>query len=402
VDRRRLPQSSVIEQGVNKLRFFEFFAGGGMARAGLGDGWECAFANDFDAMKAAAYRENWCGDHFKLGDINDLTTSDLPGYADLAWASFPCQDLSLAGNAAGLGTEKLQTRSGAFWAFWRLMLGLQDEGRAPALIVLENVYGVLTANGGRDFALIGRALALAGYRFGAIVLDAVHFLPQSRPRVFIIGYRADVAVNEQWLGESRDAVWHPPAMVAAIDRLAEIDREQWLWLRLPTPPLRQLSLAELVDDVPDGVAWHSSTETAHLLAMMGTASRAKLDRMRGAGHRMVGTIYRRGRPDETGRVRQRAELRDDQIAGCLRTPRGGSSRQTLLIVEGNLIRSRLLSPREAARLMGLPEAYKLPNRYNDAYHLAGDGLAVPAVRYLAAHLLEPTLAMQHSFAIAAE
>jgi DNA (cytosine-5)-methyltransferase 1 len=86
---------------------------------------------------------------------------------------------------------------------------------------------------------------------------------------------------------------------------------------------------------------------------------------------------------------QRAEVRFDDVAGCLRTPGGGSSRQTLLVVHGDFVRSRLLSPREAARLMGLPDTYKLPGRYNDAYHLAGDGLVVPAVSFLSEHLLEP-------------
>jgi hypothetical protein len=83
--------------------FYEFFAGGGMARAGLGAGWRCTFANDFDEMKAATYRENWGADHLVCGDVANVKTSDLPGIADLSWASFPCQDLSLAGDYRGLG-----------------------------------------------------------------------------------------------------------------------------------------------------------------------------------------------------------------------------------------------------------------------------------------------------------
>jgi DNA (cytosine-5)-methyltransferase 1 len=109
------------------------------------------------------------------------------------------------------------------------------------------------------------------------------------------------------------------------------------------------------------------------------------------GRRIIGTIYKRTRPDGAGVRVQRAEVRFDDVAGCLRTPSGGSSRQIILIVEGKTVRSRLLSPREAARLMGIPESYALPQRYNNAYHLAGDGVAVPVVKHLGVNLLEPSL-----------
>ena len=112
--------------------------------------------------------------------------------------------------------------------------------------------------------------------------------------------------------------------------------------------------------------------------------------MLAGGGRRVGTIYRRTRSDALGRG-QRAELRDDGVAGCLRTPRGGSSRQTLLMIENGSVRTRLPTARELARLMGLPDSYRLPAPYNDAYQVVGDGVAVPVVRHLAAHLLEPLL-----------
>lgn len=377
---------------MNAPRFYEFFAGGGMARAGLGSRWHCAFANDFDPMKAAVYADNWGGDDLLLGDVNALTTAGLPGYADLAWASFPCQDLSLAGNTAGIGTLENQTRSGSFWAFWRLMVGLAQEGRAPALIVLENVYGVLTAGSGRDFAAIARCLALEGYRFGAVLLDAVYFVPQSRPRVFIVAIRDDLTVPAALVADGPCEQWHPPAMARAITRLAEPDLDRWLWLVPPSPPPRTIALADLIDDDPAGVTWHTQAETARLIGMMSDVSLAKLAAMQAQQRRVVGTIYKRTRPDAAGQRVQRAELRDDQIAGCLRTPGGGSSRQSVVVVDGERVRTRLLAPREAARLMGLPESYRLPARYNDAYHVAGDGLAVPVVRFLAATLLEPVLA----------
>lgn len=377
---------------MNNRTFFEFFAGGGMARAGLGSRWTCAFANDFDPMKATVYSDNWGGSEFLLRDVNLVTTADLPGYADLAWASFPCQDLSLAGNAAGIGTLEAQTRSGSFWAFWRLIAGLAREGRPPALVVLENVYGVLTANDGRDFAAIIRCFALEGYRIGAIRLDGADFVPQSRPRIFIVAMRGDLAVPPELTGEFPRPRWHPPAMIAAVGRLSEIDQDNFLWLDPPEPQGEVPSLESLIEDQPTGVDWHTPAETQRLVAMMSDVSLAKLGAMRRARRPVVGTIYKRTRPDAAGRRVQRAELRDDQVAGCLRTPGGGSSRQTIMVVDGDRVRTRLLSPREAARLMGLPDSYRLPQRYNDAYHVAGDGLIVPAVNYIARTLLEPILA----------
>jgi hypothetical protein len=135
--------------------------------------------------------------------------------------------------------------------------------------------------------------------------------------------------------------------------------------------------------------------------MMSGINREKLDKAQGAGRRMVGAVYKRTRLDEAGRKAQRAEIRFDDIAGCLRTPAGGSSRQTIVVVDGKNVRSRLISPRETARLMGLPEDYGLPSNYNEAYHLTGDGVAVPVVRHLAEHIFEPLLAPRDALAQAA-
>ena len=172
--------------------------------------------------------------------------------------------------------------------------------------------------------------------------------------------------------------------------------QQLVLVATPPPRPRQQLLGDLIDDEPNGVSWHSSYETARLLDMMTDINRAKVDRAGACGHRTVGTIYRRMRSNGRGGRIQRAEVRFDGVAGCLRTPQGGSSRQTVMVVNGDEIRSRLLSPREAARLMGLNDSYKLPKNYNDAYRLAGDGVAVPVVRHLSQHLLEPLLAKDTS------
>ena len=378
--------------------YYEFFAGGGMARAGLGDGWTCLMANDVDARKAAAYAANWGDRHFRLADIASLTAENLPGRADLAWASFPCQDLSLAGAGKGLGGA----RSGLFFAFSRLMRDLERQGRAPRLIVLENVVGLLTSHGGADFVAVTRTLVDLGYRVGAMTIDAAHFTPQSRPRVFIVALRADIAPPPGLIGAAPEAWASSPALIAAAARLTggEAARD-WLWWRLPAPARRNTVFADIVERRPRGVAWHEPEETRRLIGMMTPANRLKLDRLRAGAARDWATAYRRTRPDGEGGKIQRVELRVDGLAGCLRTPAGGSSRQIVFEASCDAVRSRLLSSREAARLMGLPDHYILPGAYNDAYHLLGDGVAASVVRYLRQALFEPLLAPRAARATAA-
>ena len=78
------------------------------------------FANDFDKMKVQTYEANWGRGDITHKDVASLTPSNLPAHpVDLVWASFPCQDLSLAGGYRGLGRERdgVTTRSGTFWPF---------------------------------------------------------------------------------------------------------------------------------------------------------------------------------------------------------------------------------------------------------------------------------------------
>lgn len=374
-----------------ELTWYEFFAGGGMARLGLGERWECLFANEWCDKKAASYTERFgagtpkqCKE-LKVEDVAELTTSDLPGQADLAWASFPCQDLSLAGAGAGLKGE----RSGTFKPFWALMRKLVDEDRAPKAVTLENVVGTITSHGGTDFEAILRSLVDGGYRAGAMVIDAIGFLPQSRPRLFIVAVRKHAPIPAGLSLKWPNPAWHPNSLMRAYAALTGEIQKNWIWWNLPEPtePIRRLS--ELIEEDPVGIKWHTEAQTKKLIGMMSEVNRQKLREVQASGERKIGTVYKRTRPNEEGQKIQRAEVRFDDISGCLRTPAGGSSRQIVLVVEGKNVRSRLLSPREAARLMGVPEDYPIPGNYNEAYHLFGDGLAVPAVAWLSEHLLVP-------------
>ena len=225
-------------------------------------------------------------------------------------------------------------------------------------------------------------------------------MPQSRPRLFIVAVRADAAGAIARTQPSPG--WASAALVRAQAGLLPSLKEGWRWWDVPAPPVRACTLGDVLEPEPAGVKWHTPAETARLVAMMSSPNREKLRQAQAAGRPVAGTIYRRTRPDETGRKVQRAEVRFDGVAGCLRTPGGGSSRQTVILVDGAAVRTRLLSPREAARLMGLPEAYALPANYNEAYHLLGDGVAVPVVRFLAAGLLAALLDAGRAYQVAAE
>lgn len=362
--------------------FYEFFAGSGMVRAGLGDEWKCLFANDFDDKKAIAYQQNWGEDELLIRDVGQVTSCDLPDQANLAWASFPCQDLSLAGSGAGLRGH----RSGTFWPFWNLVRELHREGRRPETVVLENVCGALTSHNGADFRSLINALRTEGYRAGALVIDAALFVPQSRPRLFIIGIQNDIEIDSCLVAEQPQKPFHTSAIITAYRGLPNAERDSWVWWNLPVPSLRESTFSSVIEsDIP----WHTDKQTQALLALMSPLHLAKVAAAKRKKKAVVGTIYKRTRPNERGTRTQRAEVRFDDIAGCLRTPGGGSSRQTIIVVQGNKVRTRLLSPREAARLMGLPDEYILPNNYNDAYRLMGDGVVVPVVNHLSRYLLGP-------------
>ncbi|CAN5736003.1 DNA cytosine methyltransferase [soil metagenome] len=365
------------KEPIDKLVFLDFFAGAGLVELGMGPEWQCAWANDIDPNKAEVYAANFDPALYHLGDVANICANHLPSGADMAWASFPCQDLSLAGWRRGMSAE----RSGTFWAFWRIMRDLHDLDSMPPMLVLENVTGLLY---GPEFAGLCEALAGLGLRFGAVVIDAKHFVPQSRPRVFLVAVddRVDTAPFENAQPES--SPWLPKSVWSAWLALPPALRARWAWWSLPVPTETVPDVGTRIESRPTTVEWHGAEQTARLLEMMTEVNLARIDQARKGGGRQVGLLYKRTRNGA-----QRAEIRFDGVAGCLRTPSGGSSRQTVVVVENGTVRSRLLTPREAARLMGVEDSFVLPSSYNQAYKAMGDAVVVPAVGWLSINLLTP-------------
>jgi DNA (cytosine-5)-methyltransferase 1 len=356
----------------------DFFAGSGLVRLGLEPEFETVWANDNCRKKQAVYEANPPKDHFYLMDIQDVRGADLP-VADLAWASFPCQDLSLAGNLRGI---KSGTRSGLFWEWVRVLDELEEHGKRPPVLVAENVVGFIVAHEGKHFRLAYDALRKRGYWLGAVVIDAEVFLPQSRPRAFIIAVKE--GTNMRGLTQAVPSErFHPSGLVKTASLVAD---DKWVWWSLPSPSGRTASFSDLCErKAPcDPLA-----KTRELRAMLSPWNKVKLDKAIRSNTFLAGTGYRRMRPNEEGKTVQRLELRFDGIAGCLRTPNGGSSRQTVVLVDKGQVRSRLLTVRECARLMGAPDTYLLPGSYNDGYRAMGDSVAVDVTRWLTRHLLAP-------------
>jgi DNA (cytosine-5)-methyltransferase 1 len=153
---------------------------------------------------------------------------------------------------------------------------------------------------------------------------------------------------------------------------------------VPEPPPPSQTLIDLLDEVTP--KWWGDERTARLISQLSPKHLAAVHAAQATGLLQIGTVYRRTRT-ENGKKCQRAEVRFDNKIGCLRTPAGGSSRQFLLVIEGPSIQARALSAREAMRLMGVEPSYQLPEGELAGLRIAGDGVAVPVVNWLSAHLL---------------
>jgi DNA (cytosine-5)-methyltransferase 1 len=368
----------------SRLTVAEYFAGIGLMRLGLEQaGWQTVLANDLDEKKRAMYRHHF-GPSPELvpDDIHLLEESAIPT-TSLATASFPCNDLSLAGARRGLSGS----HSSAFWGFVRI---LEKMGvRRPPIVLLENVTGFLTSNGGTDFHEALLALNDLGYSVDAFIIDAARFVPQSRQRLFVVGRRNVVShVAETptlFESELRPAaladfiLWHPDV--------------QWNLRQLPPLPRSQTKLADILEELsPNSSAWWNLQRCEYLLNQMSPKHRAQADAMIHAPNRSYATVFRRVRA--SGPM---AELRTDGIAGCLRTPRGGSGRQILFAAGKGRFAVRLLTGRECARLQGADD-FRLNVPLNHALFGFGDAVCVPAIRWIAENYLSPLFNDLHAYA----
>lgn len=370
--------SSETATNQKKLRFAELFAGIGLVRKGLEQsGWECVFANDIDEVKGEIYAKNFGNDHLRIDDVAKLHSCDIPNVT-LITASFPCQDLSLAGNRKGL-TGK---RSSTFFEFRRILTELASVGRLPQVVAIENVIGLLTSSGGNDIREVLLSLNQLGYSCDVLVIDAINFLPQSRPRVFIVGIKTNVSekVTETLAGSSSVYLQHPCRPTTVQKVIFANPELSWNFLELPPLPKRATILPSLLD-ISDHQEWFGASELARELSYIRHKSKERLETAKQLAHSTGRTVYL------TAYRRMRKglvclETRDDGIAGCLRTTSGGSSRQVLIAVLADRVQMRYMTAREYGRLQGVEDSFWIPDNHNVGRYAFGDAVAVPVVVWL--------------------
>lgn len=351
----------------------EFFAGIGLARAGMEKaGIKTVWANDYDANKKTMYEGHWESGDFLLADIHSLKSEKLPD-ADIAWASSPCTDLSLAGKRVGLRGGR---ESSAFFGFTDLIAGMHD--RQPEVLVLENVIGLASSHDREDLRAAVKEFNALGYVVDAITLDARRFVPQSRPRLFIIGVKNPVNGGEQ------DTCLRP-------DWLSWLHKDPELntfMMPLPkAPDLLSDGFTNEIEIIPDNdTRWWSDDKVVLFRESMATVQRERLERFVSMTDTTARTAYRRTRNGVPV-----WEMRSEDISGCLRTPRGGSSKQAVVIMGNGLLKVRWMTGIEYARLMGAGW-YTLENlRDSSIQYGFGDAVVVPVVSWVAKNMIIPHL-----------
>lgn len=351
----------------------EFFAGIGLARAGMEQaGIKTVWANDYDVNKKAMYEGHWQSADFLLADIHSLKSEELPA-ADVAWASSPCTDLSLAGKRVGLRGGR---ESSAFFGFTDLIAGMHE--RQPEVIVLENVIGLASSHEREDLRAAVKEFNALGYSVDAITLDARRFVPQSRPRLFIIGVKTPVNGGEQ------DTCLRPD-WISWLHKDPELNT---FMMPLPkAPDLLSHGFTDEIETIPDNDArWWTIDKVAQFRESMAAVQRERLEQFVSMSGITARTAYRRTRNGIPV-----WEMRPEDISGCLRTPRGGSSKQAVVMMGNGVLKIRWMTGREYARLMGAGW-YTLDNlRDSHIQYGFGDAVVVPAVGWVAKNMIVPHL-----------
>lgn len=361
----------------------DFFAGIGLASVAFeNQQWAVKYALDHSTSKQRMYEDHFGAGHYHPDDIKDIDGRDLP-HITLAHASFPCTNTSVAGSRGGIDTGE----SSMFWEFVRVVseMGASGGPGKPPFVLVENVEGLISSGYGRDLASILKALNGEGYTTDLLLVDAAHFVPQSRVRLFII---AGLRLRAQDKTEIENRLIHSSNARGLKIRnfIREHENISWHLRDVPDLPKRRIGLQDVIDE---GAEWWPKERTDYLLSQMFDRHKHEVQRLMRLDDWSYRTVFRRMRFRD-GANRSTAELRTDGIAGCLRTPKGGSARQIVIRVGKGQVHARLLNARENASLMGADDFVINPElSLNDALFGFGDAVCVPVIEWIVKNYLDP-------------
>jgi len=337
--------SPTTPSGSGDFSFIDLFAGIGGIRLGFEQsGGRCVFTSEWNKFSQMTYAANFCGaEHDINGDITQIEAASIPDH-DVLLAGFPCQPFSIAGvskknslgRAHGFACE---TQGTLFFDVARII-----EEKKPKAFLLENVKNLVSHDKGNTFKVIMKTLQEEmGYTVKAKVIDARHFVPQHRERIFIVGFREDTGFSFDDLalpseGPRMSAILHPESGDEA-----------------PEAPFTEGPKAKVTEKY---------TLTPNLWTYLQNYA---------AKHKAAGNGFGFGLVDK------------DSVARTLsaRYYKDGSE---VLVSRGKGKNPRRLTPRECARLMGYPEGWKIPVSDTQAYKQFGNSVVVPVITALAAHM----------------
>lgn len=299
--------------------FIDLFAGIGGFRWALERTLKgtCVFASEWDKFAQDTYEANF--GHRPHGDITRIDPSEIPVH-DILTAGFPCQPFSIAGvsKANALGRKhgfEHATQGTLFFNVAKII-----EKRRPRAFILENVKNLKSHDKGKTFRVITEALKELGYHFDSKIIDARHWVPQHRERIFIVGFR---------------------------DK-ADFERFEW-----PEPPKSSPVFADILEDNVDP----KYTLTDGLWTYLQKYA---------AKHKAAGNGFGFGMTDLKGVSRTLSA----------RYYKDGSE----VLVPQARRNPRRLTPRECARLMGYPDEMKIVCSDTRAYKQFGNSVAMPVVK----------------------
>lgn len=304
----------------------DLFAGIGGIRLGFeqafGDDIETVFVSEWDKYSNKVYRANFDTPHDIVGDITCVAAADIPDH-DILLAGFPCQPFSIAGvskkNSLGRATGFADETQGTL--FFDVVRIIAE--KRPQAFLLENVKNLVSHDGGNTFRVIMRVLTEdLGYRVHWQIIDGGHWTPQHRERIYIVGFRDDVAFDFCKLAYPDSGGVFADVMEADVPEKYTLSDKLWSYLQ-------------------------------------GYAEKHRA-RGNGFGYGLVG-------PDDTTRTISARYYKDG--SECLVKQEGKNPRR--------------LTPRECARLQGFPDTFEIPVSDTQAYRQFGNSVCIPAVAELA-------------------